>query len=144
MMLVGVVYVVGSKPKTTQQPLISPVVSPSVQATVVPSVNVEQIGSRYVPYAQPSYDAASPKKRVLYFHATWCPICKVIDEELTEKSDQIPSGVVVFKTDYDTEKDLKTRYGVTYQHTFVQVDAEGKKVTAWSGGGIDELLKRIH
>lgn len=142
-MLVGVVYVVGSKPKTQQQSIISPIASPMVQASVTPSRDAAQSVSRYISYSKDTYDQAAAKKRVLYFHATWCPICKVVDEELTEKADQIPSGTVVLKTDYDSETELKKKYGVTYQHTFVQVDAEGKKVTAWNGGGVRELMANV-
>lgn len=143
MVLVSVVYVVGNKPKTQQQSIISPVASPAIQATVVPTGSVIQTSSRYVSYSKTAFDAAADKKRVLYFYATWCPICKVVNEELTQKSEEIPPDVVVFKTDYDSEKDLKTKYGVTYQHTFIQVDAAGKKVTAWNGGGVEELGKRV-
>lgn len=141
--LAAIVYVVGSKPRTQPQAIISPVASPAIQTTATPTGSVTQGTSRYVSYSKTVFDASAEKKRVLYFHATWCPICKVVNDELTEKSDQIPSDVVVFKTDYDSEKELKTKYGVTYQHTFVQVDAEGKKVTAWNGGGIEELTKRV-
>lgn len=141
--LAAVVYVLGNRPKPSQQTLVSPVVSPTVQATLTASGTVMPSSSRYVSYSKAAYDEAADKKRILYFHATWCPICTVVNEELTEKADQIPSDLVVFKTDYDIERELKTTYGVTYQHTFVQVDGAGNKVTAWNGGGIDELRKNI-
>lgn len=141
--LAAVVYALGSQPKSSQQTLISPVVSPATSLSAAPSENVEQSGSRFVPYSQASYDAVASKKRVLYFHATWCPICKVVNEELTEKAEQIPSDIVVLRADYDSETELKKKYGVTYQHTFVQVDAEGKKVTAWNGGGVRELMANV-
>jgi thioredoxin-related protein len=41
------------------------------------------------------------------------------------------------------EKELAKKYGVTYQHTFVQIDAEGNEVTKWNGGKIEELLHNI-
>lgn len=144
MLLVAVVYILGNRPKQSKQTLISPVVAPASQPTTTPSENTELTESGYISYSKTSYDASAEKKRVFYFHAAWCPICKVVNEELTEKADQIPSDIVVLKADYDSETELKKRYGVTYQHTFVQVDAEGKKVTAWNGGGVDELVKRIH
>ncbi|OGG26589.1 hypothetical protein A3A64_01570 [Candidatus Gottesmanbacteria bacterium RIFCSPLOWO2_01_FULL_48_11] len=53
---------------------------------------------------------------------------------------EIPQDVVLLKLNYDTATELKKKYGVTYQHTFVQVDAQGNKVTAWSGGGLAELI----
>lgn len=85
-----------------------------------------------------SYEAYSPEKLalaqkgkvVLYFHADWCPICRPLDAAL--KSADIPSGVHILKVNYDTAGDLKQKYGVTYQHTFVQVDARGMLVAKWS------------
>ena len=57
--------------------------------------------------------------------------------------------MVVIRTNYndpDTdqeEKDLAKKYGITYQHTFVQVDAQGKELTKWNGGQTDELVTNI-
>lgn len=43
--------------------------------------------------------------------------------------------------DYDDSDDLKIRYGVTYQHTLVQVDENGKQLKKWSGSPTLEELK---
>jgi len=56
---------------------------------------------------------------------------------------KLPVDVVVFKTDYDTERGLKQKYGVTYQHTYVQVDSDGREVAKWNGGGVDKLLEEL-
>jgi hypothetical protein len=50
---------------------------------------------------------------------------------------------VVVVVDYDRSSDLKKRYGVTYQHTWVQIDSEGRKLAVWSGGGVDEILRKV-
>lgn len=97
--------------------------------------------SRYVTYSKTAFDAATNKKRVYFFHATWCPTCKVANAEFTKNENSIPTDVVVFKTDYDTEKELKKQYAITYQHTFVLVDAAGKEIKKWNGGGIAELIE---
>jgi thioredoxin 1 len=55
----------------------------------------------------------------------------------------LPADVVVFKTDYDTEKELKKKYGITYQHTFVLVDNEGNSIKKWNGGGVKELIEEL-
>lgn len=105
--------------------------------------------SRYVPYSKAAYDEAIGKRRVLYFYATWCPSCKVANEDFTANPDKIPEDVVIFRVNYndpDTdqeEKDLAKQYGITYQHTFVQVDKTGKELTKWNGGKTDELVKNI-
>jgi hypothetical protein len=52
--------------------------------------------------------------------------------------------VTILKTDYDKETELKKKYGVTYQHTLVQVDKSGNMIKKWSGGGtLDNLLSQI-
>lgn len=103
----------------------------------------------YVEYSQSAYDSASAKKRVLYFYANWCPTCKPLDAQLKANMDKIPAGVVILRVNYnDTDTDaidkaLAQKYGITYQHTFVQVDAEGNEIAKWNGGGLDKIISSI-
>jgi len=99
--------------------------------------------SRYVEYSKSAFAEAADKKRVIYFHANWCPICRPTNEEFMQRASDIPDDVVVFKTDYDTETELKKKYAITYQHTFVQVDKQGNEVTKWNGGAVDELIAKV-
>ncbi len=105
--------------------------------------------ARYVVYSKSAFDQAANGRRVLYFYATWCPICQPTDADLKANSSKIPSDVTVLRVNYndpDTdqeEKDLAKKYAVTYQHTFVQIDAQGKEVTKWNGGQTEELLAKI-
>ncbi len=41
--------------------------------------------------------------------------------------------MTIVVVDFDTANDLRQKYGVTVQHTFVQVDAEGNELAKWSG-----------
>ena len=100
--------------------------------------------SRYVPYSSSEFEKAKDQKRVYFFHASWCPTCKAANIEFTENARDIPTDVVVFKTNYDTEKALKAQYAITYQHTFVLVDGDGKEVKKWNGGSISELLENTN
>lgn len=85
----------------------------------------------YVDYATyKKSGAAKDAKTVLFFHAKWCPSCKSLDANLTKS---VPAGLNVVKVDFDEAKDLKKKYSVTQQHTFVQVDGEGKQLHKWSG-----------
>ena len=43
---------------------------------------------------------------------------------------------------YDESRDLKRRYGVTYQHTFVVIDSDGDAVTKWNGGSVDDIVMK--
>ena len=99
--------------------------------------------SRYVEYDADAFDAAADQTRVYFFHAGWCPSCRSLDRDINANLDRIPEGVILFKIDYDTSNDLKRRYGVTYQHTLVVVDADGELVHTWNGGDFDRLLDEL-
>jgi thiol-disulfide isomerase/thioredoxin len=84
------------------------------------------------------YDAsklamADHGKVVLFFRATWCPTCKALDADIKAHLSDIPSGVTILDVDYDKYNDLKQKYGVTMQHTMVQVDSKGNMLNKWSG-----------
>ena len=112
-------------------------------------VMVESNSSRYVEYSKTVLDQSVNKRRVLYFYATWCPTCKVANDDFTANQNKIPEDVVVIRINYNDpktdqeEKELAQKYGITYQHTFVQIDAQGNQITKWNGGGVDELVGKI-
>lgn len=83
------------------------------------------------------------RKVVLFFHAPWCPFCRAADQVFQSDATAIPDGVTLLKTDYDSNAELKTKYGVTYQHTFVQIDDQGNLVTKWVSGDAAALAQNI-
>jgi len=82
------------------------------------------------------------QKVVLFFHANWCPTCQASDSAFRANPEKIPAGVTVLKLDYDTQTALKQKYGVVYQHTFVQIDNNSNLVALWIGDA-DMLAKEI-
>ncbi|MCK5216091.1 MAG: thioredoxin family protein [Candidatus Omnitrophica bacterium] len=98
-------------------------------------------GGAYSDYSEESFEQAKGVKRVLYFFAPWCPSCIAGDKKL--KNVSIPEGVAVFKVDYDFSTELKSKYGVVRQHTFVQVDDQGEKIALWYGtaGSLSENIQ---
>lgn len=88
-------------------------------------------------------EQAAGQKVVLFFHAPWCPFCRTADSAFQAQLDKIPDGVTVLKTDYDSQTELKQKYGVTYQHTFVQIDNQGNQIIKWSGGDVDTLIANL-
>lgn len=80
-----------------------------------------------------SKDRYADSDVVLFFNADWCSTCKEARENLTGDPAAIPAGLTIVKVDYDDSDALKQRYGVTVQHTFVQVDADGNELAKWSG-----------
>lgn len=101
-------------------------------------------GGQYIAYDASKLTFAKEGKVVLFFNATWCPTCQAIDKDIKASLADIPKDVLILSVDYDTYKDLKTKYGVTTQHTFVQVDADGKSLGKWVGGStLEALLERL-
>lgn len=79
---------------------------------------------------------------VLFFNASWCPTCRVADGNFQEEA--FPAGLTVVSVDFDDNRDLKVQYGVTVQHTFVQVDASGNEVAKWTGSNsVDEVAQQV-
>ena len=98
---------------------------------------------QYVTYTADYLTKYQGKTKVLFFHATWCSTCKAADRDITKNLSNIPEDLVIIKTNYDKEGELKKKYNVTYQHTFVVVDDQGNEVTKWNGGSFQDILKRI-
>lgn len=102
-----------------------------------------KVGS-YEAYSAEKIARAETGDVVLFFHASWCPSCRGLNSNIESNLTSIPEGVTILKTDYDKERELKKKYGVTYQHTLVQVDKDGNMIKKWSGGAnLDSLLSQI-
>lgn len=88
---------------------------------------------------------ADDQRAVIFFHASWCPTCKVASEDFQTNITQIPSDVTILKANYDTETELKKKYSVVMQDTFVQVDGKGNAIATWNSGGegIKTLLANL-
>lgn len=81
---------------------------------------------------------------VLFFHASWCPTCRSLASNITENIASIPLNTHILKVDYDSETKLKQKYGVTYQHTLVQVDSQGNLIKKWTGSpSLASLLSEV-
>lgn len=98
-----------------------------------PDTEEAQSPGSYITYDEFDADRASYADGdvVLFFHASWCPKCQETDANLNASG--IPEGLTVVKVDYDSANDLRQQYGVTLQHTFVQVDAGGEQLAKWNG-----------
>jgi thiol-disulfide isomerase/thioredoxin len=101
---------------------------------------------RVVPFTTEAAAAelAAKGPTVYFFAATWCPKCQAMMRNLEQNVSKIPQDVTLVLVNYDTNKALNQKYGVTYQHTYVQIDETGKKIAIWAGSGtVEDLLKRI-
>lgn len=88
--------------------------------------------------------ASTQGKRVLFFHAPWCPQCRQLEASI--KAGAIPSDVTIFKVDYDSSQKLRQQYGVTIQTTLVLLDSSGneaKKYVAYDQPSLSAVVKNL-
>jgi thiol-disulfide isomerase/thioredoxin len=111
----------------------------SAESTVEPSADAP---GAYITLADYEADRAKYDDGdvVLFFNAQWCSTCKVARDNITAAPAAIPSGLTIVTVDFDEATELKQRYGVTLQHTFVQIDAEGTELAKWSGSTTAEEI----
>ncbi len=99
-----------------------------------------------------SYETYSPEKLakaedgkvVLFFHAAWCPTCRALESNLNSNLKNLPGDLTILKVDYDNSTSLKQKYGVTTQHTLVQVDASGNQIAKWQGSpNLTDIVSKL-
>jgi thiol-disulfide isomerase/thioredoxin len=88
-------------------------------------------------------DKYADSKKIYFFHASWCPICREIEKEINADMSKIPADVTLIKTDFDNSIDLRQEYGVTTQYTFVQVDNSGAETAQWSATSLADAIGGI-
>jgi len=111
------------EPETAAAPSSQPSAAPtaSVDPTNPPQAKVASAG-QYLEY-QDGIPADATGQRVLFFHAPWCSQCRSIEKGI--KADGVPNGLSIVKVDYDSNQDLRKKYRITQQTSFVKVDAQG-------------------
>jgi thioredoxin 1 len=100
----------------------------------------------YITYADYSGNKAAYDggKVVYFFNAKWCPTCQALTKDISAKTSSIPAGTTIVSVDYDQYTDLKKQYGVTIQHTLVQVNKDGAQIKKWSGSpDLTSVLSQI-
>jgi thiol-disulfide isomerase/thioredoxin len=97
------------------------------EETMMKAGSYEAYASEKVILASATHDV------VLFFRASWCSICRAVDADIKANLSKIPSSLSILDVNYDNSTALKKKYGVTYQHTFVQVDKDGNLIKKWSG-----------
>ena len=91
--------------------------------------------------AAEAYAANGPA--VLFFAADWCPYCQADLTDINEHGAMLGKDITIVVVNYDTAHSLKAKYGVAVQDTFVQIDRNGKMITAWNGGGVDGINSHV-
>lgn len=80
---------------------------------------------QYLDYSNDKLALADSGKVLIFFNASWCPTCRAAVKDINNNLDAIKPGLTILSADYDKETELKRKYGVVTQHTFVQVNSDG-------------------
>ena len=78
---------------------------------------------------------------VLFFHANWCPTCIATEKDILKQG--VPDNLSILKANFDTELELRKKYWVTTQTTFVQVDNEWNMIKKWAWGKLADIVKKV-
>jgi thiol-disulfide isomerase/thioredoxin len=98
----------------------------------------------YEEYSPEKLERANDGDVVIFFHAAWCSSCKALEANINSSLGEIPEGVTILKADFDEDVELKEKYGVKIQHSFVQVDANGEAIAKWVGGNtLGDITKNL-
>lgn len=134
---------------TTQEEVVTTQIDEqtAIQEEIVADTNDEVTNAwSYKEYTEQAVDQAlaDGKKVALFFHATRCPSCRALDKEINNNLSELPENTVTFKLDYDTQTELRQKYGVTMQHTIIVINENKEEVAkdAWSGD-LDKLVSML-
>lgn len=100
----------------------------------------------YIPYESfvTSGDKYSDSKVVLFFNAVWCSTCQQARENIEASLGKIPENLAIVVVDFDSSIDLRKKYGVTVQHTFIEIDSAGEPLGKWSGSvTVDQIVEQL-
>ena len=121
--------------------------SPSMMAASDSASNffdVNGLGPSVLLYSgeKQAQDLAKKYTTVYLFAATWCPTCRASYKDIVANHAKFPADFRLIYVNYDTEKELKAKYGVMYQDTLVSIDGNGKMKKMWTGSfDVDSIVK---
>ena len=79
---------------------------------------------------------------MLFFHADRCPTCRQIEKNVLASG--VPAGLTILKVDYDTATELRKKYTVLSQSSFVYINNDGTMIKRRVGGlTIDDIVSKI-
>jgi len=100
----------------------------------ISAFNLSGLGKQVVAFtSEAAAQTLAQKQTVVYFFAaTWCPDCQATYKDVKANFSKLPMNFTLVFVNYDKAKDLKQKYGITAQHTFVLVGAMGEKKKVWT------------
>lgn len=110
------------------------------------------LARNYYQYTVSDYQQLRGQEKpvLLYFYANWCPTCAAQEPIMVKAmNDGVSNGVVALRVNYndtdtdESEKALAQEFSITYQHTFVLLDAGGEVVDIINGQQSAADLKKL-
>lgn len=99
--------------------------------------------STYLAYTPEGFNTVFGKQPVvLYFWASWCPICRAEEPKIQALIERSELAVTGFRVNFDTESAMKERYRVPYQHTTIILNSKGEEATRFTGPVSDDVLAK--
>lgn len=84
----------------------------------------------------------SSKNIVLFFHANWCSTCQAFEKKVL--SEKIPEDILILKIDFDTENELRKKYNILTQTSFVLIDSNWNLLKRWIWSKwIEDIIKQV-
>ena len=139
---IGVAYLLTAN-KPVDEANSSNLVKQASSETQTQPAESPQAQGKYITYSAEALSTATGK-RILYFHAPWCPQCQELDASI--KKGPIPDGVTIIRTDFDSNQELRKKYGVTQQTTLVLIDENGnlvKKYNAYDSPSLSSITDNL-
>lgn len=116
-----------------------------VETTTEPTTPIQTQSPEYIAYSPEKYNELLGKKPfALFFHAPWCPTCRSMEKNITAELTTFPQGTTILKADFDSEKTLKAKYGITVQSTIVIIDSTGKAVKTLAAPDNEDLIEALN
>lgn len=98
--------------------------------------------SSYIDYSEEAIKNTDKKFIVLFFHADWCPTCKAFEKQVLSES--VPDDILILKVDFDTENDLRKKYNILTQTSFVLINKDGNLIKRWVWAKwIDDIVEKL-
>lgn len=109
----------------------------------VPMKAEESLASYYINFSAKEFEMAKAEGRpiLLYYYASWCPICRVEEPVIKTLVESMAVPVAGFRVDYDTNEIMKKMFNVPYQHTTVILNTNGAEVSRFAGPTSDTTMR---
>jgi len=104
-------------------------------------INIKNIW--YTDYSEEKAKNATQKNIILFFHTDWCSSCKSFEEKVL--SENIPEDILILKVDFDKNNELRQKYNILTQTSFILIDKNWNLIKRWIWSrDISDIIQKIN